>query len=61
MQAEERELANRQNGSLRKLLGEPLPDESSEEIKRIAEEDRLRALEGSWKCWAQTGKLPTST
>lgn len=57
MEAEERELANRQEGHLRKLLGHPLPDESSEEIKRIAEEDRKKALDGLVPLMSTSGEI----
>ena len=46
IKAERRELANRQEGHLRKLLGAALPDESPQKLHRLGEEDRLRALEG---------------
>jgi hypothetical protein len=46
LQAERRELEMRKEGHLAKLLGDPLPEESPEELKRLAEDDRLRALEG---------------
>jgi hypothetical protein len=46
MEAERRELRMRQEGHLAKLLGRALPDESPEELERMAEDDRLRAEEG---------------
>jgi hypothetical protein len=46
MEAERRELENRRNGLLRKLLGDPLPGESSEELERLASEDETRAEQG---------------
>jgi len=42
MEVEHRELEQRQSGQ----LGRALPDESQEELDRIAEEDQGRALEG---------------
>jgi hypothetical protein len=46
MAAERRELQMRREGHLAKMLGAALPDESPEELERLAEEDRLRAQEG---------------
>ena len=46
MEAERQELENRRNGHLRKLLGDPLPGESPEELERLASEDEARAEEG---------------
>jgi hypothetical protein len=46
MEAERRELQLRREGHLAKILGPALPDESPEELKRLADEDRLRAQEG---------------
>jgi hypothetical protein len=46
MEAERRELENRRNGHLRKLLGFPLPGESSEELERLASEGETRAEQG---------------
>jgi hypothetical protein len=46
IEAERRELENRRNGLLRKLLGDPLPGEFSEELERLASEDEARAEEG---------------
>lgn len=46
MEAERRDLESRRTGLLARLLGRPLPGESAEEVKRIAEEDRHRAQEG---------------
>ncbi|HJQ29277.1 MAG TPA: hypothetical protein VJ827_08040 [Rubrobacter sp.] len=57
MEAEERELANRQEGHLRKLLGFALPDESAQEIRRLAEEDRRRALEGLVELIDKNGQI----
>jgi hypothetical protein len=45
MKAERRELQMRREGHLAKILGPVLPDESPEELRRLAEEDRLRAEE----------------
>ena len=42
MEVEHRELEQRQN----RQLGRELPDESQEELDRIAKEDQRRALEG---------------
>ena len=46
MEVEHRELEQRQSGQLGRALGRALPDESQEELDRIAEEDQSRALEG---------------
>ncbi len=46
MEVEHRELEQRQNGQLGRALGLALPDESQEELDRIAEEDQRLALEG---------------
>ena len=46
MEAERRELQMRREGHLARILGRTLPDESPEELERLAEEDRLRAEEG---------------
>ena len=46
MEAERRELENRRNGLLRRMLGVPLPGESPEELERLASEDEARAEEG---------------
>ena len=61
IKAERRELANRQEGHLRKLLGAPLPDESPHKLQRLVEEDRLRALEGLVELVGEGGKSTTST
>lgn len=45
MEVERRELEDRKNGELAKVLGEALPDESQEELDRLAAEDRQRAEE----------------
>jgi hypothetical protein len=46
MEVERRELEQRRNGQLGRALGRALPGESQEELKRIAEDDRLKAEEG---------------
>jgi signal transduction histidine kinase len=46
MQAERKDLRNRRSGLLARLLGSPLPDESLDDVARLAEEDRLRAEAG---------------
>jgi hypothetical protein len=46
LQAEWRHLQQRQEGQLAKILGYPLPGESPQDLKRLAEDDRLRAKEG---------------
>ncbi|MCA1687459.1 MAG: hypothetical protein LC714_02425 [Actinobacteria bacterium] len=46
MQAELRELELRKGGQLARLLGEPLPGESSEALRRLAYEDQRQAEEG---------------
>jgi hypothetical protein len=46
MEAERLELEHRRSGHLARLLGEPLPDETPEELARMAFEDQRRAEEG---------------
>lgn len=46
MQIERRELEDRKNGELERVLGSALPGESQEEIDRIAREDREKAEAG---------------
>lgn len=43
MEVERRELEDRKNGELAKVLGEALPGESQEELDRLAVEDREKA------------------
>ena len=43
LEVERRELEDRKNGELAKVLGEALPGESREELDRMAAEDRQRA------------------
>ena len=57
LEAERRELEMRKEGHLAKLLGSPLPDESSEELKRLAEDDRLRALKGLVALKTESGEI----
>ena len=46
MQMERRRLRERREGKLRAALGNPLPEESTEQLDRIAEQDRWRAEQG---------------
>jgi hypothetical protein len=46
MRVERRRLDERREGKLREALGEPLPDETKEQLDRIGEEDRTRAGQG---------------
>ena len=46
MQAERRELELRKDGELAKLLGEPLPGEPTEAVRRLASEDKRQAQQG---------------
>jgi hypothetical protein len=46
MEAERREVRMRREGHLAKMLGAPLPDESPEELERLAAADVRRASEG---------------
>lgn len=46
MEAERQELEYRRNGHLRKLLGDPLPGETSQMLEQLASEDETRAEEG---------------
>jgi hypothetical protein len=57
LEAERRELEMRKEGHLAKLLGDPLPDESPEELKRLAEDDRLRALKGLVALKTESGEI----
>lgn len=56
MDAERWNLVNRQEGHLRKLLGPALPDESPQEIERLAQEDELRALDGFVELMDKSGQ-----
>ena len=53
LEAERRELEMRKEGHLAKLLGDPLP----EELKRLAEDDRLKALEGLVALKTESGEI----
>lgn len=53
MQVERKELEDRRNGELAKVLGPALPGESQEEIDRLAREDRETAERGL--VWLQDG------
>ena len=57
LEAERRELEMRKEGHLAKLLGSPLPDESPEGLKRLAEDDRLRALKGLVALKTESGEI----
>jgi hypothetical protein len=57
MEAERRELQMRREGHLAKILGHALPDESPEEIERLADEDRLRAEEGLVELMDESGEI----
>jgi len=57
LEAEERELEMGKDGHLAKLLGDPLPDESPEELERLAQDDRLRALEGLVDLKSENGEI----
>ncbi len=46
IQTERRELELRKDGQLAKLLGDPLPGEPPEALRRLASEDRRQAEEG---------------
>ena len=43
---ERRLLDERREGKLRRVLGDPLPGETAEQLDRIAEVDRIRARQG---------------
>jgi hypothetical protein len=45
LQMERRQLRERREGKLRRALGRPLPDESSEQLDRIGALDQRRAEE----------------
>jgi hypothetical protein len=57
MEAERNGLQMRQGGHLAKMLGRALPDESAEELKQLAEEDRLRAEEGLVELMDERGQI----
>ena len=57
LEAERRELEMRKEGHLGRLLGSPLPDESPEELKRLAEDDLLRALKGLVALKTESGEI----
>ena len=46
MRLERRQLEERREGKLRRALGDPLPDETLEQLERIGEGDRIRAGQG---------------
>jgi hypothetical protein len=46
LEAERRDVRLRQEGHLARILGAPLPDESPQELERLAEDDCRRAQEG---------------
>ena len=46
MQVERKEIQDRRNGELARVLGPALPGESQEELDRLAREDREKAEEG---------------
>jgi hypothetical protein len=56
-EAERRELQMRREGHLARMLGRALPDESPEELKKMAEEDRLRAEEGLMDLLDESGQI----
>jgi hypothetical protein len=43
---ERRRLDERREGKLRRVLGDPLPGETAEQLDRIGEGDRIRACQG---------------
>jgi hypothetical protein len=55
--AEKRELEMRQEGHLAKILDGPLPDESPEELERLAVEDRRKAQEGLVELKCENGEI----
>ena len=57
LEAEKREIEMRQEGHLAKVLDGPLPDESPQELERLAEEDRLRAQEGLVELKSVSGEI----
>ena len=57
MAAERREIQMRREGHLARILGPALPGESPEELKRLAEEDRLRAEEGLVELMDESGQI----
>jgi hypothetical protein len=57
LEAEKRELELRQEGHLAKILDGPLPDESPEELERLAEEDRRNAQEGLVELKRENGEI----
>ena len=46
MRLEHRRLEERREGMLRRALGDPLSDETLEQLERIGEGDRIRACQG---------------
>ena len=57
LEAEKREVELRQKGHLAKILDGPLPDESPEELERLAEEDRRKAQEGLVELKSENGEI----
>jgi hypothetical protein len=57
MEAERKDLENRRNGLLRRLLDGPLPGESSEELEALASEDEVRAEHGLVELFSPEGEV----
>jgi hypothetical protein len=57
MQAERKDLENRRNGLLRRLLDGPLAGESPEELETLASEDEARAEEGLVELLSPDGEV----
>jgi hypothetical protein len=57
MAAERRDLEQRRNGLLARLLGVPLPGESRDELERLAREDERTAEEGLVALRSPGGKV----
>jgi len=53
---ERRRLNERREGKLRRALGDPLPDETVEQLERIGEGDRIRACQGLVAVVREDGK-----
>jgi hypothetical protein len=57
MQLERRQLRQRREGQLRRVLGDPLPGETDEQLGRIGEADVLRAEQGLVAVMGEDGSI----
>ena len=57
MQLERRQLRQRREGQLRRVLGDPLPGETDEQLDRIGEASVLRAEQGLVAVMGEEGSI----